>query len=327
MYIHSISSHTNPTRSEPPTQSKPEAASFPSHKYEMSADRHLFQAPTSYPAPPSNMWYEVPKIRPAPEATPKQIFPWEQDARKPTRVFADEYSQPSAQPEPVPATSSQSVAPPQPEDSADPWSSFTRTNAWDNVGQIESYVHAVKQSAAMRGRFGSSSHRPHLSSLDVSSPITGDAANRRESLVLTDFPTTDERPSLPVTPAPIRRPTFWGDDLDSTGGLPAAEGVPSQADWNPLESIEQLRRASLLATDKLPQSPPKEIPLREAFPSSSATSAAAGLAQPVPVRPGPAAGQGVTLLEPDFGPGPVTTASGGAAEEVDPKSILSSTAD
>jgi len=34
-----------------------------------------------------------------------------------------------------------------------------------------------------------------------------------------------------VTPAPIRRPSFWGEERDEEGELPAAEGVPSQEDW------------------------------------------------------------------------------------------------
>jgi hypothetical protein len=48
---------------------------------------------------------------------------------------------------------------------------------------------------------------------------------------LTDFPTEVERPSLPVTPAPIRRPSFWGSERDEEGNLPTAEGVPKQDDW------------------------------------------------------------------------------------------------
>jgi glycogenin glucosyltransferase len=52
---------------------------------------------------------------------------------------------------------------------------------------------------------------------------------RRESLLLTDFPTAIERPSLPVTPAPRRRSTFWGEEREQ--GMPPAEGVPNQADW------------------------------------------------------------------------------------------------
>jgi hypothetical protein len=36
---------------------------------------------------------------------------------------------------------------------------------------------------------------------------------------------------LPVTPAPVRRPSFWGDERDEEGELPAAEGVPAQEEW------------------------------------------------------------------------------------------------
>jgi glycogenin glucosyltransferase len=54
---------------------------------------------------------------------------------------------------------------------------------------------------------------------------------RRESLILTDFPSAFERPSLPVTPAPISRPSFWGGERDDTGDLPAAEGVEDQSEW------------------------------------------------------------------------------------------------
>ena len=54
---------------------------------------------------------------------------------------------------------------------------------------------------------------------------------RRESLILTDFPTAIERPSLPVTPAPIRRATFWSGEKEGEDQMPPAEGVPSQDDW------------------------------------------------------------------------------------------------
>lgn len=56
---------------------------------------------------------------------------------------------------------------------------------------------------------------------------------------MTDFPSEDDRPSLPVTPAPIRRPKFWGggapgiglEDEEDDERLPTAEGVPGQSDW------------------------------------------------------------------------------------------------
>lgn len=59
---------------------------------------------------------------------------------------------------------------------------------------------------------------------------------------LTDFPTEIERPSLPVTPAPVRRPSFWGAERDAQGDLPAAEGVPEQSDWDPVARLADLQR-------------------------------------------------------------------------------------
>jgi len=70
-------------------------------------------------------------------------------------------------------------------------------------------------------------------------------------LKLTDFPSADDRPSLPVTPAPIRRPTFWGAERDGEGELPGAEGVPVQSEWDPTTQLEQLRRNSLLELEHL----------------------------------------------------------------------------
>ncbi len=62
---------------------------------------------------------------------------------------------------------------------------------------------------------------------------------RRRGLKVTDFPSAVDRPSLPVTPAPIRRPRLWagggpgfGDEGDEDERLlPAAPGVPQQTDW------------------------------------------------------------------------------------------------
>lgn len=48
---------------------------------------------------------------------------------------------------------------------------------------------------------------------------------------ITDFPTELERPSLPVTPAPVRRTSFWGEEQEESAELPAAEGVPKQEEW------------------------------------------------------------------------------------------------
>jgi glycogenin glucosyltransferase len=174
------------------------------------------------------MYYEVPKTptyqKPAP------IFPWEKDAPKATRVFPEDL-------EPVRPTSSGSVltvdeindpvtpvtpvANPVPDD---PWKSFaSRVNAWDEIPEIERYIASLQ-----RNRKGNIQVLQGYGSgiAAVSSP-----GGRRPSMKLTDFPTELERPSLPVTPAPVRRLSFWGEERNKDGELPAAEGVPAQADW------------------------------------------------------------------------------------------------
>ena len=90
---------------------------------------------------------------------------------------------------------------------------------------------------------------------------------------LTDFPTEFERPSLPVTPAPIRRPSFWGEERDTLGNLPAAEGVPRQEDWDPMRKLEELQRrqSAVLLGEELEEGVGKtvEIPAREMVGSAS----------------------------------------------------------
>lgn len=125
---------------------------------------------------------------------------------------------------------------------SDPWATFTRINAWDDDPNIGKYV----DSMPMFRR-----HRTQGSNASQSSPgsVGGGAAPsqqetsaaaewRKRGAKLTDFPTAVERPSLPVTPAPIRRPKFWGvgapgtaDDDEDDDQLPAADGVPRQSDW------------------------------------------------------------------------------------------------
>jgi glycogenin glucosyltransferase len=191
------------------------------------------------------MWYQVPDIKPSPTQLPKPIFPWEKQADRPraTRVFADDPPEPT--PEPASASTHYQegsgptreeleaagrTSPPRvasPKSAEEQWQSFGQTgaNAWDAVPGIDTYVRAIFEAQNKRGK-------PQVlqQSEEISSP-TLSRKNRRESLILTDFPSAVERPSLPVTPAPRRRPTFWGEDRDGAGDLPAAEGVPDQADW------------------------------------------------------------------------------------------------
>lgn len=65
---------------------------------------------------------------------------------------------------------------------------------------------------------------------------------RRPSLIVTDFPTEVERPSLPVTPAPIRRSSFWGEERGGASELPRADGVPDQPEWDPSAKLAELQR-------------------------------------------------------------------------------------
>ncbi|KAI6711923.1 hypothetical protein JHW43_005495 [Diplocarpon mali] len=253
------------SRAPPPSDSRPEASNFPATHYSMSSDPTPFRAPDRYPDPPKNMYYEVPKTptyqKPAP------IFPWEREAPKPNRVFPEDMldvateTSDSSDPTPVagnvnkplvtPTTPTFHITP------SDPWQAYTRGNAWDDVPEIERYIGNLQKNRkgniqVLQG-YGSSIDQ-------VSSP-----RGRRHSMRLTDFPSELERPSLPVTPAPIRRPTFWGKERVQEGELPAAEGVPSQADWDPVVQLEQLaQRQSDVLAGKLGNdgSPLREIPTR-----------------------------------------------------------------
>jgi len=243
-------------RSEPPVDAIPEAANFPTETYVFSESHDLFKAPRSYPAPPQDMWYQVPQEKSKPAEAPKAIFPWERETDRPraTRVFAEDYP-----PEPAPAPvmpdqpspthtfstvhyeadgSPRQTAPrlgglqraSSPKSSGEQWESFQQTsaNAWDSVPGIDTYVRAIMDNQTRRGQMQVIHHTDGPD--EILSP-TISRKNRRESLILTDFPTAVERPSLPVTPAPVARPTFWGEERDEQGDLPPAEGVPDQAQW------------------------------------------------------------------------------------------------
>jgi hypothetical protein len=230
-------------RHPPPPDSKPEAMNFPATIYEMSKSSAPFVPPQRYPSPPKDMWYEVPEKAPAAPSEPlKPLFPWESYQTKPSRVFDDD--QPS--PETLPSAESSAAEPSTVEQKSgpatpitptihitlsDPWSSFTRTNAWDEVPAIERYVDTI-QKKSRRSRTNKS---PGVIALPSPSEVADGVTGRRRGSRLTDFPSEVERPSLPVTPAPIRRQTFWDGGRPGIGDdgaiLPAAAGVPGQSDW------------------------------------------------------------------------------------------------
>ncbi|KAF1834763.1 nucleotide-diphospho-sugar transferase [Decorospora gaudefroyi] len=268
------------TKSEPPAESKPEAANFPTQTYTFSDSRTLFQAPHAYPEAPRDMWYKLPETKPKPAEKPKPIFPWEREADRPapTRVFAEDL----VPPEPTPAVSSpthpfSTVHYDEDDGEVEPvmsshrvsssksaeqqWQSFQQTsvNAWDSVPGIENYVRAISDLTGRRGK--TPSLRQSTGIEDLGSPLL-ERRNRRESLILTDFPSAVERPSLPVTPAPVRRPMFWGEERNETGELPSATGVPDQTEWDPEEKLDQLRRSSLIEFEHLRKDEHPNPPLR-----------------------------------------------------------------
>ena len=126
----------------------------------------------------------------------------------------------------TPSTPTVKVHPPP----SEPWTSFQLNNAWDEVPEIGRYVEGLQRHRRGKSQ-GSTADIP--SPLGVGAPRSG----RKPGLKLTDFPSETERPSLPVTPAPIARPPFWGHDeaeaaaSESQEALPAAEGVPAQSEW------------------------------------------------------------------------------------------------
>ncbi|KAI0536700.1 nucleotide-diphospho-sugar transferase [Xylaria digitata] len=260
-------------RHPPPSESKPEALNFPATIYEMSKSTAPFIAPQRYPSPPKGMWYEVPKEAPAAlSEPPKPIFPWEAHRSAPSRVFVDEEprfseqpvsppdapsgeqrlpleAQPSAEPsvtetstveqqnEPVTPTTPTIQVP-----MADAWTSYSRTNAWDEVPEIERYIDSMQKGQRSRSR-----KSPGMIGLPSPGDGIEDVTWRRRGSKLTDFPSEVERPSLPVTPAPIHRSNFWGDGPSTGKGginppLPSAEGVPGQGDWDPAVQLQKLAR-------------------------------------------------------------------------------------
>lgn len=199
------------------------------------------------------MWYEVPQAKPKQEYRPAPIFPWEgREGSRPSRVFSGDpvLLSPPIETETTDSTTKEDAAVSEPPQSSTtqhpsttaahedaPWQSFSHgtRNAWDGLSGIDNYVRALTAGRKHRGGLQILSHSGAVDDFDAddsgSSDPNAQSSDRRASLRLTDFPSATERPSLPVTPAPIRRPTFWGEEKDALGGLPGAEGVPDQADW------------------------------------------------------------------------------------------------
>lgn len=220
----------------PPRNSKPEGIALEMKTYTMSEDNQLFQPPVSYPEAPKNMYYDVPETKPKPENL-TQIFPWESRIPKPTRVFVDDDQSTLSLPS---QTSTKISAESSKEDSTtarslestftwtyseppESWEEYSRSNAWDDDPEIQRYIQSIQQARKARIQVipGASG-----SGYGLQGQTTPDTR-------LTHFPSEIERPSLPVTPAPIRRSShiYSPEEEYATGQLPLAEGVPSQEEW------------------------------------------------------------------------------------------------
>ncbi|KAK4229850.1 nucleotide-diphospho-sugar transferase [Podospora fimiseda] len=213
------------SRHSPPIDSGPEAANFPQAHYNMSSDATPYVASAEY----------LPeRDRPTP------IFPWEANQPKPTRVFPERPLDPVPPKSPqtpritqtsqlsTPATGTLSVHP-APSAGGNTW-----TNAWDEVPQINRYVETV-----------SSKHqRTRSQGLGV---VSSTAEEESKISKVTDFPSEEDRPSLPVTPAPVGRLATGVDESE----LPAADGVPEQAEWDPSARLDNLARQHLEAFELL----------------------------------------------------------------------------
>lgn len=216
----------------------------------MSQDVNLFVPPERYPTPPRNMWFEIPKQPPALSTeSPPPIFPWEGYQPPATRVFQDRPGPlkqddspsdeipglPGPHTEPSMTGSSITVETDIPDSpstpttvphSSDIWATFDRSNAWDDDPKIQRYAERLQEKTQPKRSFQASRMAPGQLAIN-------DFRGRWRGMLVTDFPSKDERPSLPVTPAPLHnRLSSWGiggpGDQES---LPAAKGVPSQVDW------------------------------------------------------------------------------------------------
>ncbi|KAJ3523950.1 hypothetical protein NM208_g12253 [Fusarium decemcellulare] len=277
---HHASEHQHHHQGAPQVQHHEEPRQEPPHitmhSWDAQRIRPRLSRPSDTPAPPKNMWYEVPKEPPASRSKrPAEIFPWERNRPPPTRTFAGEPEPPPPEAEPIVESRSEPTAESSAKTEAlaessgvassttetkseastpttptvqitpsDPWTSFPRVNAWDEVPEIERYVDGLR--GHRRGKSSGSLGR-------IKSPSTSAWKDDRSGmqlrgLKLTDFPSAVERPSLPVTPAPVHRQSFWSGDDKEHGGdegatqLPEAEGVPAQSDWDPLAQLQKLAK-------------------------------------------------------------------------------------
>ncbi|KAL8760693.1 MAG: hypothetical protein Q9184_003140 [Pyrenodesmia sp. 2 TL-2023] len=278
----------------PPRNSSPEASDLSTNLYDMTSDPKLFQPPSSYPPPPKNLGYELPER----DTSIKHTFPWEEKHAKPTRVFPEvrPRSPKSTVANPI-DTSNQAVnagsaTPTVQVTPSEPFATFSQTNAWDEIPEIQRYIANQPQYRRRAQQIQVLLNKTNTSLTESDSALSPsakgpstDAQQRRPSLVLTDFPTEFERPSLPVTPAPVHRWSFWGQERGAAGDLPQAEGVPEQSQWDPTTKLLELQKRQSEILSAGLTSPKGNIPDRSVPKSSVPLPSEDAEASPVRMAP------------------------------------------
>lgn len=201
------------SRSSPPTRTEPEARHLPFMMYTNEWDRQpeqskmtIVSAPTPPPVERVRHRISVKIQEPVKEPEMKPIFPWEKKPRQTSRVFADEIPVLDDDDDYEGSQATEDILEDTNRDTEE-WRDYTRENQWDSVRGIQEYVSGLKR------------HQTHtFQSVEPSPRILGNVA------------ILDERPPLPVTPAPIRRTgPHWLSAEE--GKFPSAAGIPSQEDW------------------------------------------------------------------------------------------------
>lgn len=197
-----------------------------------------YLAPSRFVASPPTKYISrvSPKeTRMLPAELPKSTFPWEANRPAPSRVFAEDTPRRMSIASSVTSTTdtitvdqrSGTATPATPGTPTTPqWSAYSMNNAWDEVPEIDRYVEKL-QLHQRRRSFKSPGPLRAPGKEEEDDEITWRRQKQGNKLI--SFPTAAERPSLPVTPAPLLRQNFWGGDDNPL--LPAAEAMPAPTEW------------------------------------------------------------------------------------------------
>lgn len=214
----------------PPVDSAPEANKFPRQFYQNEWDnppptRPAVTAPVVQAPPPAQKRRtesRQPTRAPPKEAPLKQIFPWENKPRTTTRVFDDDVQNQEDEDESEESDEEGTTEGSQAEERDDEggeeaeedpitveeskaWKTYIQENEWDAIPGIQDYVSDLKR------RHTQGEGIPRIPGYFI--PLI-----------------SQERPSLPVTPNPVRRRTSQ-QTTEEHPLFPSAQGIPSQEDW------------------------------------------------------------------------------------------------